>query len=482
MAAISPSAADYDETLSTLKFAQSVKKVQTHAVVNEVNEKGIEAQLREELRQLREQLMQCEAEKNSDAQQLQVAQRRLQEQEELCTRFGAGVDWDSALAAERRRQVQRRAVTQSDLAHLQETFQQMHRESMVRRQAELAARGKETSETSSSEEWDGVASDSSDDSSSKKAEAVLVCMTPGAGTEESELIPQSIQRGTKKLSSTGRATLGLGGFAATPERAEQVQQALRQLRSMADEAEKLANALTPPNAQRVRLHAMVVVDPAAARSATIAVAVAPLCDYDDLLESSCMHEEDTLLEWVSDEQLRRRLAWLKDAAAAPPPKASAQKEKFARVGAWTAAAAAVSAETYGLSERGSRLGQTEEVVRLRSELAAARLEAAQAVGELAETRGQLDDARRELAMRLPSPPDDKEARSRPGSPPRQLADDILMTPGAPGNIAAEIAASFRNALGALDQAQAALNGGARPGSRMVRRQKSAAGLLGSQPQ
>jgi len=49
MAAISPSAVDYDETLSTMKFAQSVKLVQTNAVQNKVNEKSIEYQLRKEL-------------------------------------------------------------------------------------------------------------------------------------------------------------------------------------------------------------------------------------------------------------------------------------------------------------------------------------------------------------------------------------------------------------------------------------------------
>lgn len=464
MAAISPSAADYDETLSTLKFAQSVKKVQTHAVVNEVNERGIEAQLREELQRLKEQLMQYEAQKDSDAQQLQSAQRRLQEQEDLVNRYG---NWDTALAAERRRQVQRRAVTQSDLAHLQETFQQMHRESILKRQAEIVALGKSGSSTSSSsEEWDGVASDTDDSTGGKSQGAVLVCMTSG-GADAEELTPQSIQRGTRKLTTTGRTTLGLGGLAATPERAKRVQQALKQLRGVAEEAERLANSLTAPSAQRVRLHPMVVVDPTAARSATIAVAVAPRCDYDDLLDPAATQDEDSLLEWVSDEQLRRRLAWLKEVAASPSATLFAKKEKFSQVGAWTAAAAAVSAETFGLSEAGA--GNSDEVARLRSELAGAKLEAAQAKSELEEVRKQLEEAHRERARVSPKLLE-FAPRERPSSP-RPLPDELLMSPDTPGNIASEIAASFRNALGALDQAQAALNGGARPGSRMIRKQR-----------
>merc|ERR1719487_2058130 len=78
IAAISPSLCDYDETLSTLRFAQSVKKVQTHAVINEANEGDIEQQLRSEVERLREQLAQHEKEKELDRKHLEQARRQLE--------------------------------------------------------------------------------------------------------------------------------------------------------------------------------------------------------------------------------------------------------------------------------------------------------------------------------------------------------------------------------------------------------------------
>ena len=66
VAALSPSMADYEETLSTLRFAKSAKKVQTRAVVNEVHEGNVEAQLRAELEKMQEKLraMECKGESN----------------------------------------------------------------------------------------------------------------------------------------------------------------------------------------------------------------------------------------------------------------------------------------------------------------------------------------------------------------------------------------------------------------------------------
>ncbi|CAK0853500.1 unnamed protein product [Prorocentrum cordatum] len=61
VAAISPSAVDYDETLSTMQFCRQVKMVQTKAVANTSNEKGIEAELRREAEMLRSKLAIAEA-------------------------------------------------------------------------------------------------------------------------------------------------------------------------------------------------------------------------------------------------------------------------------------------------------------------------------------------------------------------------------------------------------------------------------------
>merc|ERR1712137_1098090 len=60
MAAISPTLTDFEETLSTMNFAKSVKQVQTKAVANTANEKGIEEQLRLELDSLRQELAEAQ--------------------------------------------------------------------------------------------------------------------------------------------------------------------------------------------------------------------------------------------------------------------------------------------------------------------------------------------------------------------------------------------------------------------------------------
>eukprot|EP00434_Breviolum_minutum_P020442 symbB.v1.2.018026.t1/scaffold1374.1/size123604/8 len=104
MAAISPNFLDYDETLSTLKFAQSVKQVQTKAVQNAVNMSSVEAQLRAELNALKSQLQAYQDSVDSD--ELGFLKRRLDEQEQLCAYYGK--DWDSLLAEEKNRMDERR--------------------------------------------------------------------------------------------------------------------------------------------------------------------------------------------------------------------------------------------------------------------------------------------------------------------------------------------------------------------------------------
>eukprot|EP00439_Symbiodinium_sp_Y106_P069546 s358_g11.t6 len=106
MAAISPNFLDFDETLSTLKFAQSVKQVQTKAVQNAVNMSSVEAQLRAELNALKSQLKMYEegsptSSANVSSEELVFLKRRLEEQEQFCAYYGK--DWDSLLAEERER-------------------------------------------------------------------------------------------------------------------------------------------------------------------------------------------------------------------------------------------------------------------------------------------------------------------------------------------------------------------------------------------
>lgn len=56
VATISPAADNYDETLSTLRYADRAKSIVNHAVVNEDPNARIIRELREEVEKLREQL------------------------------------------------------------------------------------------------------------------------------------------------------------------------------------------------------------------------------------------------------------------------------------------------------------------------------------------------------------------------------------------------------------------------------------------
>ncbi|CAK0804392.1 unnamed protein product [Prorocentrum cordatum] len=87
MAAISPSAIDFDETLSTMKFCQQVKLVQTKAVANTVNENGIEAALRREAEELRSKLAIAEANAATSG---TLATTQIAEVEKLLSKHGEG--------------------------------------------------------------------------------------------------------------------------------------------------------------------------------------------------------------------------------------------------------------------------------------------------------------------------------------------------------------------------------------------------------
>lgn len=60
VATISPAADNFDETLSTLRYADRAKSIVNHAVVNEDPNARIIRELREEVEKLREQLTEAE--------------------------------------------------------------------------------------------------------------------------------------------------------------------------------------------------------------------------------------------------------------------------------------------------------------------------------------------------------------------------------------------------------------------------------------
>ncbi|XP_041815196.1 kinesin-like protein KIF13B isoform X2 [Chelmon rostratus] len=104
VATISPSADNYDETLSTLRYADRAKSIVNHAVVNEDPNARIIRELREEVEKLREQLTEAESMKAPELKE------RLEESEKLIQEMT--VTWEEklrkteAIAQERQRQLE----------------------------------------------------------------------------------------------------------------------------------------------------------------------------------------------------------------------------------------------------------------------------------------------------------------------------------------------------------------------------------------
>ncbi|KAM9435213.1 kinesin-like protein KIF13B isoform 2-T3 [Clarias gariepinus] len=104
IATVSPAADNYEETLSTLRYADRAKSIVNHAVINEDPNARIIRELREEVEKLREQLTQAESMK---AQELK---ERLEESEKLIRE--RTISWEEKLrkteeiAQERQRQLE----------------------------------------------------------------------------------------------------------------------------------------------------------------------------------------------------------------------------------------------------------------------------------------------------------------------------------------------------------------------------------------
>nr|XP_032815549.1 kinesin-like protein KIF13A isoform X2 [Petromyzon marinus] len=104
VATVSPSADNYEETLSTLRYADRAKRIVNHAVVNEDPNARIIRELRDEVDKLRGQLNQAESMKAPELQE------RLQESEKLMKEMT--VTWEQKLrkteevAQERQRQLE----------------------------------------------------------------------------------------------------------------------------------------------------------------------------------------------------------------------------------------------------------------------------------------------------------------------------------------------------------------------------------------
>ncbi|OCT79108.1 hypothetical protein XELAEV_18030206mg [Xenopus laevis] len=109
VATVSPAADNYDETLSTLRYADRAKNIVNHAVVNEDPNARITRELREEVEKLRAQLTQAKSMKAPDLQE------RLQESEKLIQEMT--VTWEEKLrmtediAQERQKQLERLGIS-----------------------------------------------------------------------------------------------------------------------------------------------------------------------------------------------------------------------------------------------------------------------------------------------------------------------------------------------------------------------------------
>ncbi|CAE7358717.1 kif1 [Symbiodinium natans] len=394
MAAISPNFLDFDETLSTLKFAQSVKQVQTKAVQNAVNMSSVEAQLRAELNALKSQLKMYEdgspnSSANVSSEELVFLKRRMEEQEQLCAYYGK--DWDSLLAEERQRMDTRRtSLHPSKLGPL--------------------------SKKSLSDKRQDRSSDEDDDMDDEDEES-FTCSLLELGRPIDEVPPEGrsslrapIRSSLAVVGPMARSLMAQGG--ARP-RAEGVSRRLLELSRLATETEELLNSGSTGG--KMSLHVLVVVDPL--DEATLEAGLVVQAASSSSLPSSWAwprHEPSeekaeatggSRVDWCSGTELQKRLSWLKSNMSGSTKSAEEM---------WLAAARATS---------GSAIETLQQ-------------ENAEMAAKIAELESRLKDAEA-------SRHGEKEAEPKLRS---QKARDAVKA----------IAASFETALGAIDSAQLTL--------------------------
>ncbi|XP_072008755.1 kinesin-like protein KIF13A isoform X2 [Engystomops pustulosus] len=109
IATISPAADNYEETLSTLRYADRAKRIVNHAVVNEDPNARVIRELREEVEKLKEQLSQAESMKAPELKE------KLEESEKLIQELT--ITWEEklrkteAIAQERQRQLESMGIS-----------------------------------------------------------------------------------------------------------------------------------------------------------------------------------------------------------------------------------------------------------------------------------------------------------------------------------------------------------------------------------
>eukprot|EP00927_Polykrikos_kofoidii_P004007 TRINITY_DN11598_c0_g1_i2.p1 TRINITY_DN11598_c0_g1~~TRINITY_DN11598_c0_g1_i2.p1 ORF type:complete len:892 (-),score=198.24 TRINITY_DN11598_c0_g1_i2:71-2746(-) len=464
MAAISPNSADYEETLSTLKFAQSAKKVRIDAKVNQVNEKGIEVELRNELQELKEQLKRFEQDKMLDQRRLSLQQRRLQEQEQLVAMYSSQQDWPRLLEEERKRRAARSALAPEAVEKLREKLRLKQ------------DRSGDSDGSSSTNE-----SDTSSGSATEEKDNIVLLRFHGLADATGSAIQSSIP---SSMTLTGPAAgrvlqKGLGKVNA---RANELGTRLTEAREACDGAQKAANILSDKSRLRLRLRAMVTLDP---DSLNTSIAIRCWRTSKIALEDSealsrqlsarrvglvghqlsqsffDKDEEETAVALITEEELHVRCAWLqeqlheftmaqlerhRDGGSADdeddaPPFADAWEEAGKRVGLnasqgneviQTAFQAFAAAETRAAEQEARAKAAEYKLCKVEEDLARARMR----IKTLEEERRMSTVLNSNLAV--------TPKGSRVGA--RSKAHDVALA----------IARTFDSALGAVDAAQLAL--------------------------
>ncbi|OLP84760.1 Kinesin-related protein 1 [Symbiodinium microadriaticum] len=295
MAAISPNFLDFDETLSTLKFAQSVKQVQTKAVQNAVNMSSVEAQLRAELNALKSQLKMYEdgsptSSANVSSEELVFLKRRLEEQEQFCAYYGK--DWDSLLAEERERMDTRRTSLHP---------------------SKLGDRVKK----SPSDKRQDHSSD--EDADMEEDQESITCSLLELGKPPDVLPPG----GRPSLCAPIRSSLAVVGPMAQSllregarPRAENLNRRLLELSQLAEETQELLNR---ENGGEMSIQVLVVVDPLDEETFEAGLVVQAASSkslpsswaWPRNESSEASETGERKVDWCSATELKKRLNWLK---------------------------------------------------------------------------------------------------------------------------------------------------------------------------
>jgi hypothetical protein len=255
------------------------------------------------------------------------------EQEKLCTSFGG--DWESLLAAERRRNIHRAAVVDMDVTSLQEHF------------AKHASQQEEDSEVDSTRDGESTASSTSDDLSLMH----IIDLEQALGDRARDRCSIAIRCRRSSQVGADRRSAVSGAQQEDAANAHHLTGQLKQLMSDVDLAQGLAHALSEAGTPEVDLHPVIAIDPAGGQNELLIRA-----RHVGIGKDGVSHPT----EWITDRDFQARLLWLQEHqvqdAQSPQPRA---------LDAWAAA---------GQRSNAADEAESSEVQRLRAELASVRAE------------------------------------------------------------------------------------------------------------